>query len=256
MRICADIYMVGSGGHGLSHCTDAHLYLVDGGGELALIDGGSGVKSELIVANIAQDGFDPRQVKLLINTHSHWDHARGDRHIKELSGCAIAIHQAGVQVLEQTLWPTAVLSQRGVPSAPVKVDRALHNGEIVRVGRHALQVLHTPGHTPDSICLLGTFGGRRVLFSGDTLLGGGLPGVIGLQSDLPAYRASLDRLVAAAPEALFPGHYLFTLTHAQQSIEQLIRRFDARWIDFVPGPAPFLPSWWLINYPDVLEEGE
>jgi glyoxylase-like metal-dependent hydrolase (beta-lactamase superfamily II) len=67
----------------------------------------------------------------------------------------------------------------------------------------ALTVMHTPGHTPGSICLLG----EGVLFSGDTLFAGGIGRVDLPGGDPQAMTASLKRLMELAPEiAVYPGH--------------------------------------------------
>jgi glyoxylase-like metal-dependent hydrolase (beta-lactamase superfamily II) len=77
MRLTDHIYLVGGGslGFGLSSDMDCHAYLVDGGREVALIDGGAGVTIEPILERIRFDGLDLSRLRYLILTHAHADHA-------------------------------------------------------------------------------------------------------------------------------------------------------------------------------------
>ena len=101
----------------------------------------------------------------LINTHGHWDQ--------------IADNVALLKATESTLcahsWDTARLSdptltmEEGtrLPIAPSRANHSLHDGELLQIGDVGLQVMHTPGHSPGSICLY--VEASSALFSGDTL---------------------------------------------------------------------------------------
>src|SRR5438309_7277001 len=77
MKLLERVHLVGSGSNGfdLTDAYDCHVYLVDGGDELALIDVGAGIGAEAIVENVRRDGFDPSLIGHLILTHGHADHA-------------------------------------------------------------------------------------------------------------------------------------------------------------------------------------
>src|SRR5437667_5317979 len=82
LRLTEDVYLVGgspSVGFGLSGEIDSHVYCIDGGGELALIDCGMAVGDSLerIFANLREDGLDPARIGSLFVTHYHTDHAGG-----------------------------------------------------------------------------------------------------------------------------------------------------------------------------------
>lgn len=108
------------------------------------------------------------RLDLVIDTHTHSDHLSGAKRLKDLLGCAIAMHHSA--------------------AAPC-VDRPLAEADRLRVGALELEVWHTPGHTPDSVCLL--LPGR--LLSGDTLWIGGCGGCDS-GGDPTALAASLARL--------------------------------------------------------------
>lgn len=88
MRLAERIYLVGSGSFGfdLTDPYDCHVYLLDGGTELALIDVGAGMGAEAIVGNVRRDGFDPGRIRHLVLTHGHGDHAGGVARMGRLLG--------------------------------------------------------------------------------------------------------------------------------------------------------------------------
>jgi len=142
------------------------------------------------------------QVALVANTHGHYDHIVGNAELVRATGAPLAIHELDAPLLYAPQYDVSVLlglrRQRSQPT------RLLRGGDIVEVGTLSFQVLHTPGHTPGGICLLG----HGVLFSGDTLfhLGVGrtdLPG-----GDMETLVRSLEEVVLPLEEKLvvYPGH--------------------------------------------------
>src|SRR5208337_4842317 len=98
------------------------------------------------------------KVKMIVNTHGHSDHINGDAIFQEKYNVPICIHRldAGcLAMLENINFPQTVL---------------LDDGSLVNFGNESLKVMHTPGHTPGSICLIGD----SLVFTGDTLFAGGI----------------------------------------------------------------------------------
>lgn len=81
----------------------------------------------------------------------------------------------------------------------------LADGDIVRIGRVALDVMHTPGHAADHLCFVLAADGA--VFTGDLVLGQGSTMVTWPDGDMAAYLRSLERLAAVRPRLLFPGHW-------------------------------------------------
>ncbi len=96
----------------------------------------------------------PIKIKYIVNTHNHSDHIGADEEIKLFTGAQILIHQKDARILNIML--------------SVFADNFLGEQDKIKVGSFLLDVLHTPGHTPGSICLLG----ESFIFTGDTLFAG------------------------------------------------------------------------------------
>jgi glyoxylase-like metal-dependent hydrolase (beta-lactamase superfamily II) len=79
VKLADRIHLVASGqlGVGLTDDFDCHVYLLDGGGEYALIDAGGGRDTEGLLRQVADDGLDPTRIRTLLLTHGHADHAAG-----------------------------------------------------------------------------------------------------------------------------------------------------------------------------------
>lgn len=116
---------------------------------MILIDGALPESAPLIAANIKKLGFDIRDVKYILNSHVHFDHAGGIAELQRLSGAKVAASPLSVPVLKRgSSGPDdpqygATLSYPTVSNVVVVKD-----GEVIRVGALALTAYFTPGHTP------------------------------------------------------------------------------------------------------------
>jgi hydroxyacylglutathione hydrolase len=139
-------------------------------------------------------------LKLIISTHGHWDHIGDNARVAEHTGAQIAAHPLDAHRLTN---PQAKSAPFEIPPSVPAVD--LEEGGEVRFGSLRLEVLHTPGHTEGSVCLLDREAGR--LYSGDTLFSGSF-GRVDLPGGSPeAMVESLDRLRRLDETyTVLPGH--------------------------------------------------
>jgi glyoxylase-like metal-dependent hydrolase (beta-lactamase superfamily II) len=103
---------------------------------------------------------------LMLHTHAHFDHIGASRLVKERTGASIALHPA-----DRFLYDS--LPQQGRMfgfefSPPLAIDLEISDGQEFSLGEERIRAIHTPGHSPGSVCFLAG-NGEDVLFSGDTL---------------------------------------------------------------------------------------
>ncbi len=170
---------------------------------------------EWVTATLAERGW---TLKLIVSTHRHWDHIGDNAALADVTGAKIAAHLADRHGLEE---PSSYLAPFPIPPSVPALDLA--EGSRIRFGEIDLQVLHTPGHTEGSVCLLAN--GERLLFTGDTLFTGSwgrtdLPG--GSDAEMVD---SLTRLSALSEDLrVLPGHgRASTIADEKPWLEQVAR---------------------------------
>jgi hydroxyacylglutathione hydrolase len=133
---------------------------------------------ELILTALRDMGL---QLQWILCTHSHWDHIGGIEELKKATGAKLAMHS----------------------SSPLPLDRSLEDGETLQLGKLMFQIIHTPGHCDDAICILV----KGHLITGDMLYVGKIGGTAS-ESDSRKQYDSLHRKLMTLPEdtKVFPGH--------------------------------------------------
>lgn len=106
------------------------------------------------------------KIKYLIHTHAHFDHIHGSRAVKEKTGAQICLHKEDEWLYQNLAMQCKMFNFEC--DEPLPVDRFLDDEEELSVGQSKTKVLHTPGHTPGSLCF-SLQDKENVLFSGDTL---------------------------------------------------------------------------------------
>ena len=158
---------------------DNNVYVIRSAGQAIVIDGAA--EPDRILSEV--DGL---EVTAIVQTHNHPDHVAALPRLVEALGCPVLAHPEDPM--------------------PVRTD-AIGDGDRLNVGSADIAVMHTPGHTPGSLCfLLGDD-----LFTGDTLFPGGPGNTRGNRSAFETIMQSLDRLFEL-PDAtrVSPGHGLDT----------------------------------------------
>ncbi len=175
---------------------DVNSYVITAGGEAVVIDPGEPI--EKIAAQLGEV-----QVKWVLATHGHAGHLAGKDALKDATGATTGMHVGDAKAFLRS------------------ADRYLLDGEELEFGDMTLKVLHTPGHSPGSLCFLVA----NHLFTGDTLLAGGIgremPG-----SDLRQQMVSIATKLLRLPltTAVYPGHGAATSLEAELRTNPYLRR--------------------------------
>lgn len=137
-NVIGNVYYVGAEGISAYLITtlDGHI----------LLDGAFAQTAPQIIANIERLGFDMRDVRYLLNSHAHVDHAAGLARLQIASGAEMVASQADRGALEAGRFPYGPSEDLAFP--PIRVDRVIADNETLTLGGVTLTALITPGHTP------------------------------------------------------------------------------------------------------------
>lgn len=222
-RIFGNLYFVGT--------RPASAHLIDTGEGLILIDSGYPQTLYLVMDSIREMGFNPREIKIILNSHGHYDHLGASRALAELTGAKNAIGEKDRGYADGTLdltWARQLGYQYEEMFEP---DILLRDGDVLRLGNTAIECVETPGHTPGTLSFFfdvtdgkrtfraGMFGGAGVNSLKKAFLNeAGLP--FSLRGD---YFRSLERLKKERVE-LFLGNHV----HNNHTVEKGIRLEEMR----------------------------
>ncbi|GKH46322.1 MULTISPECIES: MBL fold metallo-hydrolase [Anaerotruncus] len=231
MKVTRSISLAASGdnGLGLTHPLDCNAWLIDSGEGLILVDAGVNLDNLRIEEEIAADGYRLSDIRYLVVTHAHADHAAGVPHFLRRTGARLVAdaHEAGVlgdqSLLDRTMaeYIEAGLYPEGFSFPGAPAGQIVRDGERLRLGRLELTCLVLPGHTGGGLCLYGRVDGKQVLFAGDVLFFGGRINLLStFDSDLLRYRESILRLEGLPVDALFPGHLQPVLNRADRVVRK------------------------------------
>ncbi len=143
------------------------------------------------------------KLKTIVATHTHFDHVLGVAELKAKTGASFLIHREDLSILESMQERVHMFLGLKVPSPP-KVDDFLSDSDSLKFGGETLKVLHTPGHSPGSISLVG----NGYVFTGDALFNQSIG-----RTDLPG--GDFETLINSIKDRLFslddgtmvyPGH--------------------------------------------------
>jgi glyoxylase-like metal-dependent hydrolase (beta-lactamase superfamily II) len=220
-----------------------NVYIIRNDSSAAIIDTGMGdaASNRFLIKGIEEIGLKKSDVSLVINTHEHVEHFAGNCDLVKATGARIITHSVAKGYIER---PASRMADEGLlkmlPQGaaeqlrrwdaifkvikPSVVAETVEDGDIIEpVEGTRLRVIHTPGHAKGHMCLYDE--GRKVLFSGDQILGSGTPYVgkwpDDSNGDMDDYLASLEKLRKLNLELILPGHGQ-TVTDPYKRIDETI----------------------------------
>ena len=187
---------------------DSNIYVMDN----FVIDAGTGFNFTRLMTVL---GFAKKQLsdfEWVINTHGHFDHVGGNGYF---INAKVAIHEAEAGIIEKG---DDGLSMAGFFDGKLKprpVGRKLKDGDVI----NGLKVIHTPGHSPGSICLYDEK--RKLLFSGDTVFADGVGRTDLEGGDQQELVKSLEKILGLDVKTVLPGHGPVVKENAKQTISKI-----------------------------------
>lgn len=239
MRLTRDVGLVGGGdaGFNLSAPLDCHVYVLDGGDELALIDAGVGDRvgdTDGILRNIVDDGYDLGHVSRVLLTHYHADHAGGAAEMRDRLG--VPVHGSPLTARTLEVGDEDAISLNFAKASgfyPMDyVFRAcptvgdLLEGNPFQVGRLTVTPFETPGHCRGHLSFLVEGGDRRYLIGGDLVFWGGTIVAQNIPDcSIQEYAASAQKMAEVEFDALLPGHFALSLRDGKRHIDRAAASF-------------------------------
>ena len=185
---------------------DSNIYIILGENP-TIIDCDTGLNNEEVDRDI-KNIVDPTLIKQIILTHEHFDHCGGVKKLCDLTGgnAKIVSYENAADKIELGESIFARLLGGVMPKMPV--DVRLIDGDTINIGDETFEVIHTPGHTPGSMCLYSKT--SKSLISGDTIFAYGSFGRYDFPGgDLILLKQSIEKLAEFDVENLYPGHELY-----------------------------------------------
>jgi len=187
--------------HGIDY--DSNIYVIKGKNP-TIVDCGTELHHKYVEDEIKKI-IDPKTVKQIVLTHEHYDHCGGARRLFELTGknARIIAHVDASDKIEKGESDFAKMLGGVMPKIPV--DLKVKDGDELKMGDEKFKVIHTPGHTPGSICLYSK--DSKSLFSGDTVFSHGSFGRYDFPGgDAAQLKNSIEHLSKLDIINIYPGH--------------------------------------------------
>jgi metallo-beta-lactamase class B len=201
-RIAGNLYYVGA--------TDITSYLITTPKGHIVLDGGFVETAPMIAANIRKLGFDVKDVKILLSSHAHYDHAGGLAELKRLTGATLYASAGDLPQLARGGLDDPQFGNK-FPFPPVFADRILRDGQKISLGGTTMVARITPGHTRGCTTWTMRAGGYDVVFVGSP----SVPGEYRLTDNrrypdaVSDYRRQFATLESLNPDIFLASHGAF-----------------------------------------------
>jgi hydroxyacylglutathione hydrolase len=176
---------------------DSNIYMIGD----TIIDSGTGFNFTRLYQVFKLLKIDFKNIRHIVNTHGHFDHIGGNGYFINAD---VSIHEADADIVEKGDDKKSYAEFFDGKLKPKEVGRRLKEGDSVKADGMEFEVMHTPGHTPGSICLYDAK--SKTLITGDTVFSDGVG-----RTDMPGgneeqLKESIDRLASLEVSRLLPGH--------------------------------------------------
>lgn len=183
---------------------DSNCYLI----EDTLVDTGTGQNQEYLFSKLRENGVEPEDIKLIVNTHCHYDHVGGN---KFFPNAKVAIGKIDGDTIKADDNLNTASNLFGHSIERHDVDIELEEGDKIK----NFEVIHTPGHSKGGICL---WDGES-LICGDTIFANGGVGRMDIGGNYDDMKNSVKKLNQLPVRNLLPGHGPVVLDNGKEHLE-------------------------------------
>ncbi|MBF0174329.1 MAG: MBL fold metallo-hydrolase [Magnetococcales bacterium] len=202
VHITSEVSQVG--GSDLTAAEDAAIYLIHCAGGVVLVDAGTGLAMERLLANIRAAGVAPEQISHLLLTHCHFDHTGGAHALRQRLQCRTVMHQQDACFLERGDAVVTAANWYRQRMIPCPIDEPINGSRWnLELGSCQIMAHHVPGHSPGSLVFTMESDHLRIMFAQD-VHGPLHPSLNSNRSD---YQNSLQRMLDLNCDVLCEGHY-------------------------------------------------
>ncbi len=180
----------------------SHVYVIKGSSKNVLIDTSMAALFPFLKISLQQLGIRPRDVHFILLTHEHFDHIGATMLFYDTA--VVAAHRLAANKIEMQDEFVTMMKTCNASCRQFRADIWLEDGAVIDLGNYKLHVIHTPGHTSGCTCFYEPR--ERILFSGDTVFGGGTLSQISSSGSISDYMNSLQRLASLRVSAMYPAH--------------------------------------------------
>lgn len=240
MRLTSDLAVIGGGdtGFNISAPLDCHIYLIDGGTDVAIVDAGMGGKygqTERILATIKADGVSHDRISKLLLTHYHADHAGGSADFNRRLGvevfgsplCARTLEIGDEDAISLPFAKKTGFYPADYVFEPCPATPGLTEGATITVGNQQVTAFETNGHSAGHVSLLVEGGEKTALISGDLVFWGGTIIAQNIPDcSIQEYAASTIKMSGVAFDAYLPGHFQISMENGKRHIDRAAEQFS------------------------------
>ncbi len=166
-----------------------------------IIDPGLNRFLPALVKDLRQDGIEPEDIEVITNTHLHIDHYGTNEAFKEFSGAKIVSHPIQKKFYDEVV--TRRSESFGLQGGEFKMDSCFDNDRLT-IGDIEVELIHSPGHSPDSICFYCQK--KKILVCGDIIFYKNTGRVDFTGGNAEELKHSIEELAQLEIEYLLPGH--------------------------------------------------
>lgn len=202
-----------------SFLTNCYILIDENTGKAVVIDPGK--FSEKLAFEVQSSAIS--SIDAILITHGHFDHIGGVKQLRDISGAKVYIHKLDAPCLADKDLSLAS-SLRNAKLEKLEADVLIEDGDLLSFGDINLKVLHTPGHTPGSVCFINDK--EKDIFTGDTLFKLTVGRTDFPRGDWEQLKSSLEKIKDLTGDyTVYPGHEDFSNLSFEKANNEYLRDF-------------------------------